>query len=127
MSDRSCPACGAVFECGADDTGRCWCNDYPPVPSPEPTLDCLCPVCLAKALRRRIRERFASLDRDTCLSQARPHRQRKPLIEHLDYYVEDGLWVFTEWFHWKRGCCCGNACRHCPFQHEAVDAKESGR
>ncbi len=37
------------------------------------------------------------------------------LIEGLDYYVEDGLLVFTEHYHLRRGYCCRHACRHCPF------------
>src|SRR5687767_9493940 len=30
---------------------------------------------------------------------------------------ETGYTVFTEVAHRKRGKCCGNKCRHCPFQH----------
>lgn len=38
-----------------------------------------------------------------------------------DYYFnEKGLLVFTEAYHIKRGYCCGNKCRHCPYQHENV-------
>ena len=32
-----------------------------------------------------------------------------------DFYIENGIYVFTEEFHLKRGSCCGNGCRHCPF------------
>ncbi|HEY3703536.1 MAG TPA: DUF5522 domain-containing protein [Terracidiphilus sp.] len=32
-----------------------------------------------------------------------------------DYYIEDGLLVFTPAWHLKRGSCCGNSCRHCPY------------
>jgi hypothetical protein len=32
------------------------------------------------------------------------------------YYVENGLYVFTEKFHLKRGYCCANGCRHCPYK-----------
>ncbi|MDQ3017691.1 MAG: DUF5522 domain-containing protein [Bacteroidota bacterium] len=38
------------------------------------------------------------------------------LIPDVDYYIdEDGLWVFTEQYHLKRGYCCGSGCRHCPY------------
>lgn len=38
------------------------------------------------------------------------------LVEGEDYYINDqGLWVFTEAYHIKRGYCCGNGCRHCPY------------
>lgn len=32
------------------------------------------------------------------------------------YINEQGYTVFTERFHLKRGTCCGNGCRHCPFE-----------
>jgi len=28
--------------------------------------------------------------------------------------------VFTAAYHLKRGYCCGNGCRHCPYDFEAV-------
>ena len=31
-----------------------------------------------------------------------------------------GYTVFTRLAHLKRGKCCGSACRHCPYGHEAV-------
>ena len=40
---------------------------------------------------------------------------RQELQEGVDYYFQDGLMVFTEAFHLKRGECCGNKCLHCPF------------
>lgn len=42
------------------------------------------------------------------------------LEENLHYYMEDGLMVLTEAYHLARGRCCGNACRHCPFEHVNV-------
>jgi hypothetical protein len=36
--------------------------------------------------------------------------------EGLDYYFnEAGLMVFTEVYHLKRGTCCKNKCKHCPW------------
>jgi uncharacterized protein (TIGR00290 family) len=32
-----------------------------------------------------------------------------------DYYWENGFMVFTEAYHLKRGNCCNNGCRHCPY------------
>jgi hypothetical protein len=43
------------------------------------------------------------------------------LIEGEDfYYNEDGLIVFTEKYHLNKGICCGNGCKHCPYDHENV-------
>lgn len=36
-----------------------------------------------------------------------------------DGYWDGPYWVFTEAHHLKRGSCCGNACRHCPFEPRA--------
>ena len=37
-------------------------------------------------------------------------------VENVDYYFENGLMVLTERFLKKRGYCCKNRCRHCPYQ-----------
>jgi hypothetical protein len=31
------------------------------------------------------------------------------------FYYENGLMVFTEAYHLKRGTCCRSGCRHCPY------------
>lgn len=42
-------------------------------------------------------------------------------IEGEHYYVnENGLVVLTEKFHLLRGYCCGNGCKHCPYDYENV-------
>jgi len=56
-------------------------------------------------------------------SQAKQTKREWPipeLEENVHFYMEDGLMVLTETFHLARGRCCGNACRHCPFDHENV-------
>jgi hypothetical protein len=41
--------------------------------------------------------------------------------EGIEYYIDaDGKYVFTEAYHQQRGYCCGEACRHCPYQYENV-------
>jgi len=37
------------------------------------------------------------------------------LAENIDYYFENGLMVLTEKYLLGRGYCCGNGCRHCPY------------
>lgn len=37
------------------------------------------------------------------------------LREGEDYYIENGLFVFTSKYHLKRGYCCKSGCRHCPY------------
>lgn len=42
------------------------------------------------------------------------------LEEGVHYYLEGELFVFTERYHLARGRCCGNSCRHCPYDHANV-------
>lgn len=43
------------------------------------------------------------------------------LIEGEDYYYnEAGYIVLTEKFHLNKGYCCGNGCKHCPYNYEKV-------
>lgn len=35
--------------------------------------------------------------------------------EPVYWYMENGFMVFTEAYHLKRGYCCKNGCRHCPY------------
>ena len=37
-------------------------------------------------------------------------------LDPEDYYIGDrGYRVFTEKYHLKRGHCCKNGCKHCPY------------
>jgi hypothetical protein len=47
-------------------------------------------------------------------------RENLQLIEGVDYYWESGLMVFTARFHQRRGYCCKNNCRHCPYKNAAA-------
>jgi hypothetical protein len=48
-----------------------------------------------------------------------------PLVEGLDYYVEDGKWVFTVHYLRNRGYCCESGCRHCPYGYRKDDGLTS--
>lgn len=116
--EKSCEDCGATFVCGPDhETGDCWCDRLPPVLPPTPGLSCLCPRCLVATIRPHVERLIAvtpkSERRDNPKFTA--HRRAGPPTEGLDFYRERGFTVFTEWFHLKRGRCCGNGCRHCPY------------
>ncbi|MGI8786506.1 MAG: DUF5522 domain-containing protein [Pyrinomonadaceae bacterium] len=43
------------------------------------------------------------------------------LVEGVDYYFENGLMVLTAHFLEKRGYCCKNNCRHCPYREKQKD------
>jgi Family of unknown function (DUF5522) len=41
---------------------------------------------------------------------------KEKFVEGIDFYFEKGLMVLTEHFLKKRGYCCDNNCRHCPYE-----------
>jgi hypothetical protein len=41
-----------------------------------------------------------------------------PLVKGVDYYLENGLYVFTSTYLLRRGYCCDSGCRHCPYSKE---------
>lgn len=46
--------------------------------------------------------------------------------EGVDFYLnEDGFMVFTETYHKKRGYCCRNKCKHCPWGYGKVGSDEN--
>ncbi|NME70709.1 MULTISPECIES: DUF5522 domain-containing protein [Flammeovirga] len=50
---------------------------------------------------------------------------KTPLEEGKDYYIENGLYVFTKEYHLKRGYCCKNQCKHCPWGFKKKKQKTS--
>ena len=38
------------------------------------------------------------------------------ISQSQDFYYENGYKVMTEMYHIKRGYCCKNKCRHCPYE-----------
>ena len=77
------------------------------MPSPS-----LCPHCGG-----------STLENMSCISQECVPDDEQETVSNLpkagtksgDYYVEGGFLVFTAQHHLKRGYCCGNGCRHCPY------------
>lgn len=46
--------------------------------------------------------------------------------EGEDYYFnEDGLMVFTRAYHLKRGKCCKNKCKHCPWNYGKIEGHQA--
>lgn len=47
------------------------------------------------------------------------------LIKEVDYYLnEENNFVFTEAHHLKRGHCCKNECKHCPWKYKKTNNRE---
>ena len=46
-------------------------------------------------------------------------KREKPQLLPFHFYIENGAKVFTEEYLAQRGYCCGNGCRHCPYDPKA--------
>ena len=42
---------------------------------------------------------------------------RNDLADEDFYFDPSGLMVLTEKYHLRKGFCCGNGCRHCPYDY----------
>ncbi len=49
--------------------------------------------------------------------------KKSKLADDEYYYSPEGYIVFTEKYHLKRGYCCKNGCKHCPYGFD----KKSGK
>jgi hypothetical protein len=108
-STAHCPLCGGPNGCplarpGTDPAG-CWCHqtEFPEsilarIPPEARDVACVCHACVAQARRR-----------EGWNPRALPGES---------YFTPDGRFVFTARYHLRRGYCCGNGCRHCPFDTE---------
>ena len=111
----TCIECGSTFECGVS-SGYCWCFDFPALIGVDEQSECMCPDCLKNQINERALCYVAEI-RSGKMKNIVPGLAEgsAKFIEGIDYYLENGAWVFTEWFHLKKGKCCGNGCRHCPY------------
>ena len=104
-----CPLCGRPNACRLCTTaaykGPCWCESVN-IPA---ELIARVPV---EAQNR------ACLCRDCVMMFHREQSSTGPLSPLPgDYYFDtDGLMVFTAAYHLRRGYCCRNECRHCPYE-----------
>ncbi|MEI6147085.1 MAG: DUF5522 domain-containing protein [Methylococcales bacterium] len=114
--EQRCSKCAALLTCGySQHNEACWCSAYPSILSIDAQQDCLCEPCLSLAIQDKITHLIKTSSQQELIAKAQPYRKDKKLLVGLDYLIEDGNWVFTQWFHLKRGSCCGNACKNCPY------------
>jgi len=104
----TCPLCGRPNHCSQcksnPDAAPCWCAEIvipaeliAQVPAASRDRACICRRCV---------EAFHQAAR----------RKRTPGPARAgEYYFENGKMVFTREYHLRRGFCCGNQCRHCPY------------
>jgi uncharacterized protein DUF5522/cysteine-rich CWC protein len=125
---KSCSSCGESFTCGPERAEeKCWCEQLPHVSFvANQDQDCLCPTCLCEAIKElncRGHAAAKSVHPATQIAVNPP----QSLVEGDDYYSEGGMIIFTERYHLRRGYCCENGCRHCPYTGGVRNDKKSPR
>ena len=106
-----CPSCKQSNNCTADDV--CWCHQLPAI-LPATVAQCYCSSCLLSVVITEA-DRLLATHKYKQIADLGPTNQP---IQGLDFTInEDGNLVFTEWYHRRRGYCCGSGCSQCPYEH----------
>ena len=111
---KYCPECNEPVHCTSGTNETCWCSSLPPVLPVDDTQSCLCQKCLEKKLKAEIASYVQDFKAGR-IENVAPKYATAELVEGIDYYMEGSYRVMTEWYHLKRGYCCRNGCRHCPY------------
>ena len=112
-----CQQCGESFTCGSKGES-CWCGDLPRLYPPDPALSCVCRDCLVGRIRSSIAEFVAGVTPATAIAaseRAQRYSTDGELLEGIDYELDGGQFVLSAWYLLKRGSCCENGCRNCPY------------
>lgn len=106
---ENCSRCNEIIECKVNEIENCNCSK---IELKRETIEflkkthysCLCNNCLSQ------------LDYFETLNEQYKHpTMPSEFIPHIHYYIENEYWVFTEFFHYQKGKCCENGCRHCAY------------
>ena len=119
-NEERCPICGSLNYCrlvaGQAYKGACWCSEASvPVDvlrfvAEKRETACLCQRCL-NALGY-----YAHYSREAPEILAYLYQEIKDDLTAPDFYDDrQGRTVFTTAYHLKRGYCCENSCRYCPY------------
>lgn len=105
---KKCERCRTTFECKGNDIALCQCIQGTIRQETIQFLKtafrgCLCVDCL-----KQVDEKMAAIKGEVFPAS-------NELIEDVHFYIENGLFVFTERYHLLRGFCCISGCRHCPY------------
>ena len=112
MPIENCSRCNNTLECKVDDIQNCNCSTINVKETTKEFLKtteykCLCNACLEQL------DYFETLNQ-----QYKFPTQPSEYVPQIHYYIENGYWVFTEFFHYQKGKCCRNGCRHCAYGYK---------
>lgn len=109
-----CSNCKKNNSCSSN--ASCWCMNFPKIKSKSyEQVDCYCSQCLLQMISNKVNKDPTSLS-DIEKSEIANFGIPSVPIEGQDFYINDnGLYTFTSWYLLRRGYCCENGCRHCPY------------
>ncbi len=107
--NKICKRCQQSFNCNVEKIEDCGCSDFQLSEETKTYLaktsyDCLCSKCLEEI------NHFEQLKKEYPFPQ-HPSQYK----EGIHYYIDGPYWVFTTYFHYLKGNCCKNNCRHCAY------------
>ena len=109
LGQTICSKCKQSLVCRPDDIQNCHCSQ---IQLSKETLQflndtyydsCLCNECLQ------------NLDHLVQKASKAELPESDQLVKGIHYTIENGLWVFTEYYHIQKGYCCNNKCKNCPY------------
>lgn len=108
-----CTTCSNAFECTQD--ANCWCVGLPCLSEVLTDSNCRCQHCVSEMIKG-----YFLLHPEQAIPyfiKKRDQQQSGSAFEQgIEYYINDvGNWVFTAYYHLKKGYCCTNGCLHCPY------------
>jgi hypothetical protein len=79
--------------------------------------ECYCNVCLREKITVQANQMMDCISIDDALQPNEINALGVPkhLIQGIDYYCDGPYFVFTKWYHLRKGYCCSNGCKHCPY------------
>lgn len=107
--NKICKRCSQPFDCQPEAINTCGCSSITLSEENKKYLektsyDCLCTTCLEE------------INHFEELKQTYPFPQHPTQYkEGIHYYIEGPYWVFTTYYHYLKGNCCKNNCRHCAY------------
>jgi hypothetical protein len=104
------------MECEVNDS--CWCHRMPHISLDLENKGCYCSACLELEMSTIINS-YDGIIADDIKKQI--HQSYNyvdmTLTEGVDFlYNEDGMMTLTRWYLLKRGYCCDNGCKNCPYR-----------
>lgn len=107
----TCFTCGEKFDCNSDRS--CWCKKLIQMTEIGIGSACKCPNCLSRDIQEYLSDHP---DQATSFWKVQKTQGTGQVTEGIDYHInEAGNWVFTAYYHLRKGYCCQNGCLYCPY------------